>query len=97
MDVVDRVKKEVDKITSKNEVILFGSRARGTHREHSDWDFLILIDREELTNREKDDLRDILYDLELELDEIISTIIHTKKEWEALAVTPLYRIVKGGR
>jgi predicted nucleotidyltransferase len=94
MEVAELVKQEVSKIAPQNEVILFGSRARGTHRKDSDWDFLILVDQEELTSEEKDELRDVLYDLELKLEEVISTIIHTKKDWENMSITPLYRIIE---
>ena len=37
---------------------------------------------------------DQLYDLELRTDSVISTIIHTKKEWEGRAITPIYQIIK---
>jgi predicted nucleotidyltransferase len=33
-------------------VILFGSRARGDAREHSDWDFVVLVDGEVTPHRE---------------------------------------------
>lgn len=94
MEVTKLVKQEVNKVAPQNQVILFGSRARGTHREDSDWDFLILLDQEELTSKEKNELRDVLYDLELELETVISTIIHTKKDWEEMSITPLYRIIE---
>jgi len=94
MEVIELVKQEVSKIAPQNEVILFGSRARGTHRKDSDWDFLILLDQEELTSEEKDELRDLLYDLELKLEEVISTLIHTKNDWENMSITPLYRIIE---
>lgn len=94
MEVAKLVKQKVNKVAPQNQVILFGSRARGTHREDSDWDFLILLDQEELTSKEKNELRDVLYDLELELEAVISTIIHTKKDWEEMSITPLYRIIE---
>ena len=36
-------------------VILFGSRARGDAREDSDWDVLILVDKERGTSQDIDD------------------------------------------
>ena len=36
-------------------VILFGSRARGDAREDSDWDVLILLDKELITSQDIDD------------------------------------------
>jgi uncharacterized protein len=93
MDIVEAVKQEVINIDSKAEVILFGSRARGDFHKDSDWDFLILLDGS-LTKEIKESLLDKLYDLELQTDSVISTIIHTKFEWENRAVTPIYQIIK---
>lgn len=93
MNIVKLVKQEVMKIDPKAEVILFGSRARGDYRKDSDWDFLILLNQP-LTKDLKEFILDKLYDLELQTDSVISTIIHTKSEWEDRAVTPIYQIIK---
>ena len=93
MDIVKLVKQEVIKIDPKAEVILFGSRARGDFRQDSDWDFLVLLERP-LTPDLKGFILDQLYDLELRTDSVISTIIHTKTEWESRAVTPIYQSIK---
>lgn len=93
MNIVNSVKKEVNKISPDNEVILFGSRARGDFKKDSDWDFLVLLNKEEVTPSEKDKIRDKLYDLELYTDQIISTIIHSRREWEKRSVTPIYQII----
>ena len=94
MDIVKSVKKEVSKISPKNDVILFGSRARGDFRTDSDWDFLIILKKKEVSKAEKEKIRDRLYEIELEVDEVISTIIHTQEEWEKRSVTPIYQIIK---
>jgi uncharacterized protein len=94
MDIVDSVKREVNKIYADNEVILFGSRARGDFREDSDWDFLILLKKETISKAEKEKIRERLYELELATDEVISTIIHSQQEWDKLSVTPIYQIIK---
>jgi predicted nucleotidyltransferase len=93
MDIVKLVKQEVIKIDPEAEVILFGSRARGGFRKDSDWDFLVLLNRP-LTTSLKEFILDHLYELELQTDSVISTIIHTKYEWENRAVTPIYQIIK---
>ena len=93
MNVVKLVKQEVIKIDPKAEVILFGSRARGDFRQDSDWDFLVLLNLP-LTKVLKELILDKLYDLELQTDAVISTIIHTKAEWEDRSVTPIYQIIK---
>ncbi|MCB0528729.1 MAG: nucleotidyltransferase domain-containing protein [Saprospiraceae bacterium] len=93
MRIESLVKQEVKKIDPKAEVILFGSRARGDSRNDSDWDFLILLERP-LTQDLKFLILDSLYDLELEYNSVISPIIHSRKEWEDLAVTPIYQAIK---
>lgn len=87
------VKQEIIKIDPRAEVILFGSRARGDFRNDSDWDFLVLLERP-LTPDLKYLILDSLYDLELKYDSIITPIIHSKTEWEGMAVTPIYKIIK---
>lgn len=94
MDIVSAVKQEVDKVSKNNEVILFGSRARGDFRYDSDWDFLILLKKKKLTKTEKNKLRDRLYEIELEADEVISTLIHSIQEWEKRSITPIYKAIK---
>jgi len=94
MDLIKIIKEEINKIWPNNEVILFGSRARGDFREDSDWDFLILLEKEDITKAEKERIRERLYEIELEVDEVISSIIHTKSGWEKLSVTPIYQIIK---
>lgn len=74
---------------------LFGSRARGDFQPDSDWDILILIDEQRLTNEIEDKFRDKLYDIELEYGQIISTFIYPKKYWKnTLIYSPLYKNVQ---
>ena len=93
-NIIALVKSEVDKISLNNEVILFGSRARGDFKDDSDWDFLILLKNKEVNKAEKEKIRKKLYDLELEMDEVISSIIYSEEEWENRSVTPIYQIIK---
>ena len=93
MKIENLVKQEVAKFDPHAEVILFGSRARGDFQNDSDWDFLVLLERP-LTQDLKTLIMDSLYDLELEYDSVISPLIHTRKEWETLAVTPIYQIIQ---
>lgn len=94
MNVPQLVKKEVNQIVPKSEVILFGSRARKDFRSDSDWDFLILLDIPKLDKKTKNEILDRLYELELKTDSIISSIIHSKTEWEKRSVTPIYQIIE---
>jgi predicted nucleotidyltransferase len=74
-------------------VILFGSRARGDARKDSDWDLLILLDKNCIT---RDDIDNISYptrELGWNLDEMINPIMYTTTEWEQKSFTPFYKNV----
>ena len=86
------VREEILTIDRNSKVILFGSRARGDFREDSDWDFLIVLDRE-ISRELKDVIRENLYDIELDTEQIISSIIYQREDWEDMEVTLLYQII----
>jgi len=93
MNIPQQVKEKVKAIDSQADVILFGSRARGDAREDSDWDFLVLL-KNPLSSKEEDLIRNTIYRIELEVDEIITPVIEDKPHWEMLAVTPFYKNVQ---
>lgn len=67
--------------------------ARGDAHTDSDWDFLILLSGE-ATEVLKRQIRDALFEVELETDEIISSIIKNKGKWENFKITPLYQNIE---
>lgn len=92
--VRDRITKTIYAEEPHVEAYLFGSRARGDFRPDSDWDIIILIDEDKVTNEIEDKFRDGLYDIELEAGQIISTFIYPKKFWRSiLRYSPLYENV----
>ena len=77
------------------DVYLFGSRARGDFRDNSDWDILILVNENKVTNDIEDKFREDLYDIELESGQIISTLIYPKNYWNStLVFSPLYNNIR---
>jgi uncharacterized protein len=88
-----KVKERIISLDNDAEIMLFGSRARGDFKSTSDWDFLILLQKK-ATEDFKEKIRNDLFDLELESDEVVSSIIHHKNSWEELNITPLYKIVQ---
>ena len=92
--VQNRIKKTIHAKDSKAIAYLFGSRARGDFRSDSDWDILILVDDNQVTNEIEDKFRDDLYDIELESGQIISTLIYPKDYWKSRMVySPLFKNV----
>lgn len=84
------IKQAVGRIDSNAQIILYGSRARGTERVDSDWDVLILTDYPVDIIKERV-FRNTLYDLELETGEPFSVFVYSKIDWDTKQViTPFY-------
>lgn len=80
-------------LPSRGCAILYGSRARGDARPNSDWDVLILIDKDKLEVRDYDEISYPLSELGWSLGIVISPILYTKKDWQAQSFTPFYKNV----
>lgn len=73
--------------------ILFGSRARGEAHNGSDWDILILIDKDKITRHDIDAISFPIRELGWDIDEVINPIIYTQQEWDSKSFTPFYKNV----
>jgi predicted nucleotidyltransferase len=94
-EILHRISQSIHYKDPTAEAFLFGSRARGDNRKNSDWDILILIDGDKVTNEIDDKFRDELYNIELETGQIISTLVYPKNYWNtSLVFSPLYKKVK---
>lgn len=87
--------KSIREADFRAEAYLFGSRARGDFRPESDWDVLILVDDNKVTNEIEDKFRDKLYNIELETGQIISAFIYPKAYWSnTLTYSPLFKKIE---
>lgn len=93
--LLQQVKEAVLKIEPTAEVILYGSRARGDSCAESDWDFLVLVDGPVDDDR-VDRIRHRLYEIEWESDQILSSIVRSREQWngQPLSSTPFHRNVE---
>lgn len=73
--------------------LLYGSRARGEARSDSDWDILIVLDKDKLLPEDYDIISYPLRELGWELGESINPVMYTAKEWEESKFTPFYHNV----
>lgn len=80
--LIKRVVQAIHSIVPDAEIILYGSHARGDARPLSDWDFLILV-RQPVDRKLTMEIRNKLYDVELETDTVLSCIVRTRKEWDS--------------
>jgi len=93
--LLKRVQDEVHSLLPGADIILYGSQARLEADLESDWDFLILLDQHP-DQKIVADLRDCLYELELESDTVLSTIVRSRDEWnsELYSILPFKEIVE---
>lgn len=75
-------------------VWLYGSQARGNARAGSDWDLLVLLEKEQVEKADYDSISYPLTALGWQLEEAIVPVIYTHKEWAANSFTPFYKNVE---
>ena len=93
-DILIAIKKLVEEKDSSAKIYLYGSRAKGNAKKDSDWDLLILLNREKITSDIENEITYPLYDLEFETGEIISPMVYTQDEWDTkYNITPFYKNV----
>ena len=88
--ILDAIRDKAQQIVPPGSVvILFGSRARGDARDDSDWDVLILLDKDRITSQDIDDYTYPLREMGWYYDQCINAILYTKHDWEGSIASPL--------
>lgn len=81
-NIVEQIRDTLHRDFPTADVILFGSEARGDARPDSDIDLLVLLDKEHVTNADKDMVYVPLYNIELATFVPINAQIYSKAYWE---------------
>ena len=79
--ILSQIKSIVQQQDPAAKIYLFGSRSKGTANTRSDWDLLILLNKDEITPLAEQAITHPLYDLEFDTGEIISPQVYSIKEW----------------
>jgi len=92
--IIDNIKKiGADTLPPNSSLWLYGSQARKTANEFSDWDLLILLDKPKLVAADYDVIypfREFGWDNGLE----ISPHLYTKTQWNSWTFLPFYKNVE---
>ena len=93
LEAIKKLGKEI--LPEGSEITLFGSRARYTAREDSDWDIHILVPGPEkislaLTGDYAVPFLELGYDLGVDIE----PIVHTFSGWEKRSFLPLYKNIQ---
>ena len=71
-------------ILPNEKVILFGSQARGDAREESDWNLLVLLNKEKSSfSEDYDTYASPFYEIGWKYGAFINMRIYAKKEWDS--------------
>ncbi len=81
-DLLRKCKKIIEDIDPSATLILYGSRARGDAGVESDYDLIILTDREATLERE-DEYRKQLFSLQLETGTVLTVQLVGRQEWDS--------------
>ena len=86
--ILEEFKKGVCSLFPDAEIILFGSKAKGEDIRESDTDILVLL--EKYSPKYEDKIRDIVFEIEMKHDIMISLLIYAKDVWNS----PAYRLLE---
>ena len=93
--IIELIKNKIRLKNPNAKIILFGSHARGEANINSDWDILILLNKLKVNKFIEKEYREELFDIELEIEEPISTFVYSENDWKTkYSVTPLYQNIK---
>ena len=76
-------------------VWLYGSRARGDYRADSDWDLIVLVDKDQQQLQDFDRYAYPFIEMGWQTGQEINPMLYTRQEWEKRHFTPFYHNVEG--
>ena len=88
------IKRKVLEINPNAQILLYGSRARGTEHNESDWDLLILLDKDKIEDSDYDQIFYPIVELRWKEGEQFSPKLYTMKDWMQRSFTLFYKNIE---
>ncbi len=93
-NILKQIKRIIKEKEPTAKIYLYGSRSKGMAKDDSDWDLLILLNKDKISEETERKITYPLYDLEFDTGEVISPMVYSQKEWNTkYKVTPFYKNV----
>lgn len=92
--ILNEIKNTLHAVAPNAKAVLFGSRARNEAHAESDWDILILVEKDKIRNEDFDTIAYPLVELGWTLDEMINPVLYTFKEWSKRKFTIFHKNVE---
>lgn len=93
--ILQTIKDKLKNVLPKEgKALLFGSQARGDQRADSDWDILILLNKEKVTHDDFDEVAYPLIELGWGMGVTINPLLYTLQDWKKRHFSPFYHNVK---
>lgn len=93
-ELLKSIKNLLISVVPNGKIILFGSQARDDARKDSDWDLLILLDKNRIDDSDFDSISYPLYELGWKEGEQFSPKLYTTKDWMKRSFTPFYKNIE---
>lgn len=95
MEIKDEILLLAKKIIPKDgHLWLYGSQARGNAHEESDWDLLVLLNKDAIVDKDYDDFVYPFRELGWKLSVNISPILYAKSDWDKYSYSLFYKNVE---
>ena len=95
--IISLIRDTIREAEPSAQIILYGSRARGDAREDSDWDVLVIVDKEKTGLADFRRLCYPVYYKGLDYGEEINPTLYTRTEWESAPPTMFkYNVIQEG-
>ena len=91
--ILEQIRQLKRQIMPNERVFLFGSQARGDARPDSDWDLLVLINKDKRTHEDYERYAFPYVEIGWDFGVAINPIVYAKKQWDQGKIFPFYRNV----